>query len=221
MILQAYKRALGVLLKKPIKLWGISLLGTLFTSLSSILFSGIPALSLSVNLLLSTSMVMVYLHGLRGEDVKVVHLFDCFKDWKTIKRVLFGMLWMTLWIFLWSLIPIVGFVFAIIKGYEYRLVPYILVYEQDIAITEATNVSKERTTGFKGQMFLSEFLTGVAIFVVSLVLTLFAAIPFIGILFGIVEFLFILAVIIFINLFLGLVKASFYELITEKVQNKQ
>ena len=41
-------------------------------------------------------------------------------DLATIKRVLCGMGWMMLWIFLWSLIPIVGIVFGIIRTYEYR-----------------------------------------------------------------------------------------------------
>ena len=41
-------------------------------------------------------------------------LFDCFRDWQTIKRVLAGMGWMILWIFLWSLIPIALIVFLLL-----------------------------------------------------------------------------------------------------------
>lgn len=206
-----YNRAFKVLLKKPFALWGISLLCSLLTGVVSVLCGALPILAVAITLLLSTSMTMVYLHGYRGEEVKAVHLFDTCKDWATVKRVLGGMGWMVLWIFLWSLIPIVGFVFAIIRTYEYRLVPYILVTEPDVAPTEAINISKERTNGYKGKMFCADLLVGVAIFVCILVLGLLSAIPYIGVLFGLILFLFVLAATALSPLFLGLVQAAFYE----------
>ena len=130
-----------------------------------------------------------------------MQIFDCFKDWKTIKRVLCGMGWQALWIFLWALIPIVGPIFAIIRSYEYRLTPYILVQEPDIAPTE----------GFKGSMFLADFLFAIAYSVVSLVLLLFGLIPYIGILFGLVGFVVSIAYALLGPLFLGLVQAAYYE----------
>ena len=153
MIMAIYKKAFEVLMKKPVRLWGISLLFVFLTYVGSLLCGiAIPIFGLAVSMLLSTSMTLIFLHGYRGEEVKAVNLFDAFRDWQTIKRVLAGMGWMLLWVFLWSLIPIVGIIFGIIRSYEYRLTPYILMLEPDVKPTEAIKVSKERTKGWKGKM---------------------------------------------------------------------
>lgn len=214
MIKIIYGRALKVLLKKPFALWGISLLNTLLVSVLTALCGAVPILAVAVTLLLNTSMTMVYLHGYRGDEVKAVHLFDTCKDWATVKRVLGGMGWMTLWTFLWGLIPIVGPIFAIIRTYEYRLVPYILVTEPDVAPTEAIKVSKERTNGYKGKMFGADLLAGVLFSAVCLVLGLLSAIPVVGVLFIIILVLLTIVYIVLLPLFLGLVQAAFYEEIT-------
>lgn len=210
MISTIYKRALGVLMQKPLKLWGISLLYSLLSSvLVGLCGVAIPGLGLAVGLLLSTSMLMVYLHGYRGEDVKVIHLFDCFKDWATIKRVVCGLAWMLLWVFLWSLIPFVGWIFAIIRTYEYRLVPYILITEPDVAPTEAIKVSSQRTRGYKLQMWGAEVLlgiiVGVGLFILSLIFGLMGD-------FGIfLTFVLYVVVIALLPLAIGLIQAAFYE----------
>ncbi len=215
MVMSIYKKALAVLMKKPIKLWGISLLSMVLSALLTALCGvAIPFLGIALSLLLSTSMTMVYLHGYRGEEVQVLHLFDCFKDWNTIKRVVLGLAWMYLWIFLWSLIPFVGFVFAIIRAYQYRLTPYILITEPDVPLTDAIKISTERTEGYKLKMCLAELLYIVIIWVAILVLGLFASIPYIGVLFGLIMFVVLVAVFALSNLFLGLVQAAFYEEIT-------
>lgn len=215
MIKTIFTRAFHVLMKKPLKLWGISLLSVVLSGvLTALCGVAIPVLGLAVSVLMSTAMTMIYLSGYRGEDVQVVQLFSCFKDWQTAKRVILGMAWMYLWIFLWSLIPVVGFVFAIIRSYQYRLTPYILVTEPEVSITDAIKESAKRTEGYKLKMWLAEVLTYVAIFVAALILGLLTAIPYVGILFGIVTFVFSIAVAALSPLFLGLVQAAFYEEIT-------
>lgn len=212
MLMTIYRRALAVLLKKPLKLWGLSLLSVLLTSvLSSLCGVAIPGLSLVVVLLLTTSMTMVYLSGYRGEEVHVVQLFSCFKDWQTIKRVSLGLCWMVLWIFLWSLIPVVGGIFALIRSYEYRLTPYILITEPDVSITDAIKISKERTRGYKLQMWLADFLIDVIFAVVVLILSALSAIPVLGVLFILVMVVLVLAYAALRTLFTGLVQAAFYE----------
>lgn len=219
MITKIYSRALKVLMKKPLRLWGVSLLGVLLSGvLTGLCGVAIPGLGVAVGLLLSTSMTMVFLYGYRGEEVKAVQLFSCFKDWNTIKRVLCGMAWMALWIFLWGLIPIVGWVFAIIRAYEYRLTPYILVTEPDVPVTEAIKVSAERTKGYKLQMWLADFLFVVAYIVLSFVLTLLVTIPYIGVLFGLVTVVVSILYVALAPLFLGLVQAAFYEEITNPAE---
>lgn len=212
MIMTIYKRALAVLMKKPLKLWGISLLAVVLSSvLTGLCGVAIPGLGLAVSLLLSTSMIMVYLHGYRGEDVQVLQLFDCFKDWNTIKRVVLGLAWMLLWIFLWGLIPIAGPFIAIVRSYEYRLTPYILITEPEVSITDAIKVSSQRTYGYKLKMWGAEVLFYVIIFVAFFILGLLSAIPVLGVLIALATLVAMIAVSLLSPLFLGLVQAAFYE----------
>ncbi len=211
MLLTIYGRAFKILMRKPLVLWGVSLLSGVLSLVFTLLAGAVPGLAIAISLLMSTSMTMVFLHGYRGEKVRAVQIFDCFKDWGTIKRVLCGMGWSSLWIFLWSLIPIVGWVFAIIRTYEYRLVPYILVQEPNVAPTEAIKVSAARTKGFKGSMFLADFLFMLIYGAVTLVLTLLGLIPYVGVLFSIIQFVVSIVYSLFANLFLGLVQAAYYE----------
>lgn len=212
MLMTIYGRALKVLMKKPLKLWGLSLLSIFLSSaLSGLCGFAIPVLGISVSLLISTSMTVIYLRGYRGEEVEVAQLFACFKDWNTIKRVVLGLGWMNLWIVLWALIPIVGPIFALIRAYEYRLTPYILVFEPEISITDAIKISSQKTQGYKLKMWLADFVYVLLFIVAVVVLALLCAIPFLGVLFGIVLFVFVLAFIALAPLFAGLVQSAFYE----------
>lgn len=217
MVMKIYERAFKVLLKKPLKLWGISLLFSVLTGvLVSLCGFAIPVLGIAVAMLMGTSMLMIFLNGYRGEDVKVVDLFTCFKDWATIKRVVLGLAWMALWIFLWSLIPVVGSIFALIRAYEYRLTPYILVTEPDVSITEAIKVSKQRTHGYKLQMWLADIVIDIIVGLAIGVLLLFCAIPILNVLFILALLLLVIAYIALRPLFMGLVQAAFYEEINKE-----
>lgn len=211
MVMTIIKRAFNVLMKKPFALWGISLLSGLLTTIGSILFGVIPGVALAISLLISTSMTMIYLAGYRGKEVHCADLFSCFRCWKTAKRVLCGMGWMALWVFLWALIPFVGIFIAIVKTYAYRLTPYILVTEPDVPALEAYKVSEQRTQGYKAKMFGAEILVFATIFVVSFVLGLFSSIPYLGVIFALVYFVFTVAVSVLSPLFMGLIQAAFYE----------
>lgn len=212
MLKTIYGRAFKVLMQKPLKLWGISLLsGVLSTVLSVLCGVAIPGLGLAVSLLLGTSMTMIYLKGYRGENVETTQLFSCFKDWKTIKRVVLGLAWMNLWIFLWALIPIVGPIFALVRAYEYRLTPYILVTEPDVSITDAIKASSARTQGYKLQMWLADIVYVLLFFVATLLLGLLSAIPILGVLFTVVLVVLSIGYAVLAPLFGGLVQAAFYE----------
>lgn len=211
MILNIYKKAAAVLLRKPILLWGLSLLSGILSSLASIACGIIPGLAIVISLLLSTSMTMVYLHGYRGEKVKSSQLFECFKDWGTIKRVSCGLGWMILWLIVWCMVPIVGPIIAIVKAYGWRLTPYILVYEPNVPIMDAIKVSAHRTKGYKGKMLGADLLVYGILLVAFFLLGLLAAIPFIGGLFSMVIVILWIVVALFLNLFMGLVQAAFYE----------
>ena len=67
MLMTIYGRAVKVLLTKPFKLWGISLLGILLTSvLSGLCGIAIPALGIAVAMLIGTSLTIIFLRGYRG-----------------------------------------------------------------------------------------------------------------------------------------------------------
>lgn len=209
MFIQKYKQALAVILKKPIMLWGLSLLSAILGVIASIVTSPIIILSFCATTLLDLGMIKVYLDGLKGKEVNSNQLFAAFN--KNAVRSVGGMAWMTLWIIIWGLIPIVGPIFAIIKSYSYAFVPYILVTKPEVSATEALKLSMQMTKGKKGQMFLADFCLGLGIGIVALVLGLLALIPFIGILFTLILIIFAILVALFIGIFQGLYKAAFYD----------
>lgn len=211
MVLDIYKQAAGVLAQKPLKLWGISLLSVFLISVISGLFSVLPGVGLCVGILLGTAMAIIYLRGFRGENIEVLQLFDCCRDWQTAKRVLCGMLWMYMWVFLWSLIPVAGIVFGIIRTYEYRLTPYILMQEPEVKATDAYKVSSARTMGYKSSMFLADFLVFAAFSLAIIIFSGLALIRYIGWIFGIGSTVLIIVAVAILPIFTGLVQAAFYE----------
>ena len=212
LVWRIYTKAFKALMEKPFRLWGISLLGTLLIAVGSALAGvAIPALAICVAMLFTVSLAAIFLKGYHREQVYCYQLFDTFKDWATIKRVLTGMGWSYLWIFLWALIPIVGPIFAIIKGYEYGLVPYILVKKPELNAIQARELSIEKTKGFKGQMFLADLIVGLMIGVAFAILFGLGMIRYVGILFLIIAFLLMICVGVLLPLFMGIVHAAFYE----------
>lgn len=123
---------------------------------------------------------------------------------------------MFLWIFIWALIPIVGIVFALIKVYAYRFVPYILLTEPDISPNEALKKSVAQTDGYKGRMFCAELLMSACILGVYLLLFTLSFIPYMRIIFELLACLFSIFVILFAPLAYGTVQASFCDAIMRK-----
>ena len=208
MIKAIYLRVWKVLLRKPLRLWGISLLCVVLTGLGTALV-GIPILAIAVVLLLQLGMSRIYLRGYRGEENRVENLFDGFRA--DFGKKLAGAAWAELFKFLWGLIPVVGFVFAIIRSYEYAFVPYILMERPEVAALDARKVSKEETNGWKGLMFGADVLLAALALVVFLVLCALNIIPVIGILFRLITVIYVLACIAFLPLCYGLLHAAFYE----------
>ena len=200
-----YSRAFGLLAKKPILLWGLSLMCSLLTLLASV-FGFIPLISLPIIFVLEVGMASVYLDAVRGKNISSDQIFAGFT--KNFFRVAGGMGWMYLWILIWSLIPIVGIVFGIIKAYSYRFVPYILINNPEISATEALRVSMRLTDGYKGKMFLADLLIGLIIFVVLLIFVLIsAAAPVLAIL----TFIAYLIIAAFGPLVYGTIAATYYD----------
>ena len=210
MIKVIYQRAFEVLKKKPLRLWGISLLSVVLAYLAQIGFAGILAIGIAATWLLDAAMANVYLKGLHGEDVECADLFSTFKK-DSIARVTGGMGWKALWTFLWGLIPVCGFVFAIIKKYTYAFTPYILLHRPEVNATQAIKVSEKETEGYRGKMFLADFLAVLCFGLILLILVQLGRIHYVGFLFQFVCFVVLVAGLALLPLFLGLVRAAFYE----------
>ncbi len=88
----------------------------------------------------------------RGDEPKIENLFIMFTDGRFL-RVLGGMLLVFLYTFLWSLLFLVP---GIIKGYQYSMMPYLLVDRPELTIKECFALSKQMTDGYKYDIFCVE-----------------------------------------------------------------
>ncbi len=86
----------------------------------------------------------------RGEQPDMGNLFIGFKDGR-FGRVLGGMLLVTLYTILWSLLFIIP---GIVKAYQYSMMPYLLIDRPDLSIKECFAMSKEMTAGHKWHLFV-------------------------------------------------------------------
>ena len=185
----------------------MSLLCQLLVALSAV-FGMLPIISIPIALVLNAGMAAVYLAGYRGQEVNSDALFAGFKRFF---KVAGGMGWMALWILIWGLIPVVGVVFAVIKMYSYRFVPYIVIQDPNISATEALRLSMKRTEGFKGRMFLADLFVGLCCAGVMIVLSLLSMIRYIGPVFTVISALVSILFALVVPLLLGLINAAGYE----------
>lgn len=200
------KKSLAVLAKKPIMLWGVSLLYGIIVMIINVLGINVPIITVPITLTLSAGMSALYLSGYTGGEVNSNRLFDGFTNGRA-RRVIGGMCWYKLWSVIWAFVPIAG----IVKAYSYRFTPYILLTREDISATDALKVSMVETRGVKLTMFLTDLLIGVLAVLAGIILMLFARIPYIGVLFALILLLYIIAVIIFLPLLKGIISAAFYQ----------
>lgn len=210
MIREIYQKTFSVLKQKPLRLWGMSLLFSFLCGGSAVAFGVVPIVGAVIALVLEAGMCMVYLAGYRGEGFETENLFRGFQNGR-FGRVAGGMAWMLLWIVLWGLIPIVGIVFAVIKTYQYRFTPYILMTRPEVKTLDAIKVSKAETEGFKGKMFLAELIFCAILYGAVLVFYVLGLIPYVGVVFKILMVLLALLIGIFAGLFLGIMQAAFYD----------
>ena len=205
-----YTKSFGFLSKKPILLWGLSLLFTLMTTLAMV-FGVFPIIWLPIVLVLELGMVNVFLCGYRGRDISAMQLFEGFGS--KFFRNAGGMGWRVLWLLIWGLIPIVGIIMAIVKFYSYRFVPYIMLAEPDITATEALKKSMIQTDGYKGKMFLADFLIGLAVAILTIIFFFVLRIPFIGFVLTAIYYIILVALL---PLVIGTLEAVYYDKISKE-----
>ena len=211
-------RSLGLtlktLMKKPVQLWGLSLLGVILQSLSNVLCAVPPILGMGVSSTLSAGMENVFLDAYHQKEINSKQIFSGFSSGKSFLRIAGGMLWRMLWLFLWALfalIPIVGWVIApimlVIKGISYSFTPYLLLRKKDISPLDALKRSMEMTKGYRGKIFLTYLICYAALLVVGLLLFLIAKLgTFAIVLAGLIG----LVIGIFCPLFFGVLRAAMF-----------
>ncbi|MBO4453135.1 MAG: DUF975 family protein, partial [Clostridia bacterium] len=104
LFVEAYKRAFSIIKKKPLRLWGLSLL-TLVIAVFAIVLT-LPVLGIvgaSFIAVVYTGMSKVYLDALDEKEVNSDQLFSGFKRFWT---VLGGVAWKALWIFIWAALSV-------------------------------------------------------------------------------------------------------------------
>jgi uncharacterized membrane protein len=206
-IAEVYSRSFQFLFKKPVLLWGLSLMYTLLTTLAVMVGFMTPFLWVPVTLVLQLGMASIYLNGLRGNAISSKQMFDGFN--KKFFRNAGGMGWKSLWTFIWFMIPIAGwFVFYPMKFYAYRFVPYIMLGEPDIHATDALKKSMRLTKGYKGMMFLADLIIAAGFILLSVIFGQLARLGGFGVF---LVFLYTLAVIALLPLLLGTLGAAYYD----------
>ena len=83
-----------------------------------------------------------------GEKVDIADMFSGFSDyWRNVGGILF----MYVFIFLWSLLFIIP---GIIKSLAYFMAPYILAESKSVPSDQAIKLSMRMTQGYKGEIFV-------------------------------------------------------------------
>ena len=214
MVAEIFAKTFSFLSRKPFLLWGLSLLFMLLSYLAIAFSAFIPIIFLPIIFVLTLGMASIFLNGYRGQEVSSADLFSGFNA-KFVRNA-GGMGWMYLWILIWALIPIAGIVFAIIKVYSYRFVPYILITDPDIKATDALKKSMQQTKGFRLKMFGADLAVYGCLFGAFLILHLLSLIPYLGYLFAVILVLFWIVSIAVLPLILGIMHAAFYDEITKQ-----
>lgn len=98
---------------------------------------------------LSVGLAMFSLNLYRGMDADFDTLFT--GGFKDFGRNLGGMLWMQLFVFLWSLLFIVP---GIIKSLSYAMTPYILADCPNVKAQDALKISMKMMDGHKWELFV-------------------------------------------------------------------
>ena len=210
MVSWIFQKVRKTLQMKPLLLWGIRLLAGLLVWLAAIGFWTVPAVAFALNLVLSGSVALIFLRAYQGTFPEVCDLFSPFRL-EQLPHLVGGMAWMSLWVFLWTLIPVAGLVLGPVKLYTYRLTPYILMTRPDVKATEAIQVSARETKGYRGKMFLADLLIYGSWALVLLLLLGLAQIRFLHVPFCVLLALAAVLGAALTPLVAGLAQAGFYD----------
>lgn len=126
-ISQRYKHAVYIMKSKPKSVWTLVILGFFAEWVITAAFGRVAAIAFPINLGLSAGVALVCLKTLRHEDASAGDLFSAFKDWKSVKRVIGGQLYMFLRVYIWGAVPII--LAALLNGEVISLGMYSLSFD--------------------------------------------------------------------------------------------
>lgn len=104
------------------------------------------AVTLLLTGFLEIGLSQIYLAVVQGRQANMTRLFSPFSQYG---RNLGAMAWRYLWTFLWGLLLIP----AVIKNYEYMMVPYLLADCPSVTARKALRMSRIMTDGYKLSLF--------------------------------------------------------------------
>lgn len=110
MFVSLFSKLFSILKKIPLRLWGISLLCTLLCSISTYSLILIPILAIILNIAMQFGMKTIFLSAYKDEsidNIKTEQIFFAFKK-ERFFRIVGGMLWMSLWILIWGILPMLA-----------------------------------------------------------------------------------------------------------------
>lgn len=157
--------------------------GMLWMMLMIYLWSVIPALAITLILLIPTFIVSF------AFDTAAFFIF-------------YGIIIAIVWI--------VAGIMSIIKSLEYSFTPYILISRPEIKATDAVKESSRLTNGLKGRIFGAMILPSIAMSFVLGIVAAFSELPLIGWLFGAATIVINIVLSVCVSVFTGLVMAGFY-----------
>lgn len=100
---------------------------------------------------LTIGLMMVFMRLFRTGAIRPEETLNGFK---TFGRAVLLFLFITLFLFLWALIPLAGIVLCIIAAIKYSMAFMIAVDYPNLSVSECVNVSKRMMKGNKGKFFL-------------------------------------------------------------------
>lgn len=180
-----FGNSINALRREPVRIYAFTLLQAFMTGMARIACGLIPLASTIISQTIDAGMRNLFLSVYKGEEITTKKMLVGFNN---TKHVAGGMMWRLMWLSIWSaigvaclIIPVLGIIVCIAmlcvkiyKSYGYCFMPYILVNEPDLPVTDALNKSKSMTNGYKGSMFLADLILNIIpyvyFFIVLLVL---------------------------------------------------
>jgi len=149
---EGMKNQYGVALATLVLLMGIGFVTGLFSIIPFLgWFGGVGAAFFLIYPLV-VNLDGVYTKIFRREPTNVAEMFNNLTV--NYLRKVGGMAWMILFMFLWFIIPVAGFVIGIIKSISYSMTPYILANCPNVEAKDALKLSMRMTQGYKGELFV-------------------------------------------------------------------